>query len=92
MPTPLRIFQFVVIHIVKGLSIVEKTEVDFFLEFLCFLHDAMNVVNLISGCSVFSKPNLYIWNFLVHVLLKRGLKDCEHNLVSMWNECKCSVV
>ena len=52
----------------------------------------MNVVNLISGCSVFSKPSLYIWNFLVHVLLKPNLKGFEHNLVSMWNEYKCAVV
>ena len=62
--------QFVVIHIVKGFSIVSKTEVDVFLEFLCFLCDPMNVDNLIFSFPAFSKPSLYIWKFLVHILLK----------------------
>ena len=52
----------------------------------------MNVGNLISGSSAFSKPNLYIWKFLVHVLLKPSLKDFEYNLASMWNEYNCTVV
>ena len=84
--------QFVVIHTVKGFRIVNKTEVDVFLEFPCFLYDPTNVGNLISGSCAFSKPSLYIWNFSVHVLLKPSLKDFEHYLASMWNECNCVVV
>ena len=60
--------QFVVIHTVKGFGIVNKAEVDFFLEFSCFIDDPMDVGNLISGSSAFSKPSLNIWNFTVHVL------------------------
>ena len=75
--------QFVVIHIVKGFSIVNEAEIDVFLEFLCFLYDPTNVGNLISGSSASLKPNLYIWNFLVQVLLKPSLKDFEHKLASM---------
>ena len=67
--------QFVVIHTVKGLSVVNEAEVDAFLESPYFLYDPMNVVNLISGSSAFSKFNLYIWKFSVHVLLKPSLKN-----------------
>ena len=70
-------------YTVKGFGIINKTEVDVFLEFPCFLHDPMNVGNLISGSSAFSKPNLYIWKFLVHVPLKPSLKDFEYKLASM---------
>ena len=84
--------QFVVIHTVKGFSIVNKAEVDVFLEFPCFFYDPTDVSSLISGSSAFSKSSLYIWKFLVHVLLKPRLKDFEHYLVSMWNECNCAVV
>ena len=66
--------QFVVIHTVKGFSIVNE-EVDVFLEFLCFFYYPSDVGNLISGSSVFSKSSLYIWKFLVHILLKPCLKD-----------------
>ena len=69
--------QFVVIHTVEDLSIVNKAEVDVFLEFFCLFYDPMDVGNLIFGSSAFSKSNLYIWKFLVHVLLKPGLKDFE---------------
>ena len=69
--------QFVVTHTIKGFSIVNETEVDAFLEFPCFLYDPMDVGNLISGFSAFSKPSLYIWNFSVHILLKPSLKDFE---------------
>ena len=62
--------QFVVIHTVKGLSVVSEAEVDVFLEFSCFFYDPIDVGNLISGSSAFSKPSLYIWKFLVYVLLK----------------------
>ena len=71
--------QFVVIHTVKGLSIVNVGEADFFLEFSCFLHDPTNVGNLISDSSASLKPSLYIWKFLVRVLLKPSLKDFGHN-------------
>ena len=69
-PIYLRIFRFVVIHTFKGFSVVSEAEVDAFLEFPCFFCDPVNVGNLISGSSVFSKSNLYIWNFSVHILLK----------------------
>ena len=75
--------QFVVIHTVKGLSIVNEAEVDVFLEFSCFFYDSVDVVSLISGSSAFSKSSLNIWNFLVHILLKPGLENLEHYLASM---------
>ena len=84
--------QFVVIHTVKGFGIVNKAEVDVFLEFSCFFYNLTDVGNLISGSSAFSKTSLNIWKFSVHVLLKPSLKDCEHYLASMWNECNCVVV
>ena len=67
-------------------------ESDVFLEFSCVLYDPMDVGNLISGSSAFSKPSLYIWKFLVHVLLKPGLENFEHYSASMWDECNCGVV
>ena len=79
--------QFVVIHTVKGFSIVNEAEVDIFLEFSCFFYDPVNVGNLISVSSAFSKSCL----FLVHALLKPSLKDFEHYLASMWNERNCMV-
>ena len=75
--------QFVVIHTVKGFSIVNKAEVDVFLEFFCFFHDAADVGNLISGSSAFSKTSLNIWKFLVSVLLKPGLENLEHYFASV---------
>ena len=75
----LRIY-FTVIHTIKGFSnIVNKAEVDVFLEFPWFLYDPANVSNLISVSSAFSKPSLFIWKLLVHVLLKPNLTDFEHN-------------
>ena len=62
-------------HTVKGFGIVNKADVNVFLEFSCFLDDPMDVGNLISGSSAFSKSNLNIWKFLVHVLLKPGLEN-----------------
>ena len=82
-PISLKIFEFVVIHIVTGFSIVNEAEVDVFLEFFCFLYDPTDVGNLIPSYSAFSKSSLYIWKFLVHILLKPSLKDTEHNLASM---------
>ena len=70
--------QFVVIHTVKGFSIVNEVEVDVFLEFPCFLYDPIKVGNLNSGSSAFSKSNSYIWKFSIHVLLKPSLKDFEY--------------
>ena len=82
-PISLKFFQFVVMHAVKGFSIVNKAEVDVFLECSCFFDDPADVGNLISGSSAFSKSNLNIWKFLVHVLLKPSLKDFEHYLVHL---------
>ena len=73
--------QFVVIHIVKGFSVVNETDV--FLEFPSFLYDPVNAGNLISGSSAFSKPSLDIWKFLVHVLLKPGLENFDHYFASV---------
>ena len=73
--------QFVVIHTVKGFSIVN--EVDVFLEFSCFFNDPMDVGNLISGSSAFSKSSLNIWNFSVHILLKPSLETFEHYFASV---------
>ena len=73
---------FVVIHTVKGFGVVNK-EVDVFLELSCFFYDPMNVGNLISGSSAFSKSSLNIWKFLVHVLLKSGLENFEHYFASV---------
>ena len=75
--------QFVVIHIVKDFSIVNEAKVDIFLEFSCFLYDSMDVGNLISGSSAFSKSSLNIWKFTVHVLLKPGLENFEHYFTSV---------
>ena len=75
--------QFVVIHIVKGFSVVNEAEADVFLAFPCFFYNPTNVGNLISGSLAFSKPSLYIWKFSVHVLLTPSLKDFENNLTGM---------
>ena len=87
-----RIFQFVVIHTVKDFSIVNEAEVDVFLKFSYFFYDAMDVGNLISGSSDFSKFSLYIWKFTVHILMKPGLENFEHYSASVWDECNCAVV
>ena len=78
-----RIFQFIVIHTVKGFGIVNKAEIDVFLELSCFLDDLADVGNLISGSSAFSKISLNIWKFTVHVLLKPGLENFEHYFTSV---------
>jgi len=69
--------QFVVIHIVKGFGIVNKAEIDDFLELSCFFDDSEDVGNLIFGSSAFSKSSLNIWKFTVHVLLKPSLENFE---------------
>ena len=80
--TSSRISQFVVIHTVKGFHVVNEAQ-DVFLKFPCFLYDPLNVGNLISGSSAFSKTSLNIWKFTVHVLLKPGLENFEHYFTSM---------
>ena len=75
--------QFAVIHTVKGFGIVNKAEVDVFLEFCCFFYDPTDIGDLISGSLAFSKSSLYIWKFSVHILLKPSLKDLKHYLASM---------
>ena len=77
-PIFLRIFQFVVIHTVKDFGVVNKAEVDVFLELSCFFDDPMDVGSLISGSSAFSKSSLNFWKFMVHILLKPGLENFEH--------------
>ena len=84
--------QFVVIQTVKGFGIVNKAEIDIFLELSCFIHDPTDVGNLISGSSTFSKSSLNIWNFTVHILLKPGLEKFEYYFASVWNESNCPVV
>ena len=84
--------QFVVIHTVKGFGIVNKAEVDVFLELSCILNDPTDVGNLKSGSSAFSKTTLNVWKFTVHVLLKPGLENFEHYFTSVWDECNCAVV
>ena len=75
--------QFIVIHTVKGFGIVNKAEIDAFLEPSCFFHDPADVGNLISGSSAFSKTSLNIRKFTVHVLLKPGLENFEHDFTSV---------
>ena len=84
--------QFVVIHTVKGFGIVNKAEVDVFLELSCFFYDPADVGNLIPGPSAFSKSRLNIWSFTIHVLLKSGLENFEHYFTSLCDECYCVVV
>ena len=71
------------IHTVKGFGIVNKTEIDVFLELSCFLNVPADVDNSISGSSVFSRTSLNIWKFTVHILLKPGLENFEHHFTSM---------
>ena len=80
--------QFIVIHTVKDFGIVNKAEIDVFLELSCFYDDPADVGNLISGSSAFSKTSLNIWKFTVHVLLKPGLENFEHYFTGMWKESK----
>ena len=83
--------QFVVIHPVRGFGVINKA-VDVFLDFFCFFDDPVDVGNLISGSSAFSKSSLNIWKFMVHILLKPGLENFECYFASMWDECNCVVV
>ena len=84
--------QFIVIHTVKGFGIVNKAEIDVFLELSCFVDDPADGGNLISGSSAFSKTSLNIRKFTVHILLKPGLENFEHYFASVLDECNCAVV
>ena len=75
--------EFVVVHRVKGLGIVNKAEIDVFLELSCFFDDPTDVGNLVSGSSAFSKSSLNIWKFMIHVLLKPCLENFEHYFASV---------
>ena len=91
-PISFRIFQLIVIHTVKGFGIVNKAEIDVFLELSCFFDDPTDVANLISGSSAFSKSSLNIWKFMVHELLKPDLENFEYYFASVWYKCNCAVV
>ena len=84
--------QFIVIHTVKGFGMVNKVEIDVFLELTCFFDDPAYVGNLRSGSFAFSKISLNIWKFMVHVLLKPGLENFEHYFTSVWDGYNCVVV
>ena len=84
--------QLIVIHTVKDFGIVNKTEIDAFLELSCFFDDPEDIGNLISGSSALYKTSLNFWKFMVHVLLKPGLKNFEHYFTSVRDECNCVVV
>ena len=75
--------QFIVIHIVEGFGVVNKAEIDVFLELSCFFDDLVYVNNLISGSSAFSKTSLNISKFTVHILLKPGLENFKHYFTSV---------
>ena len=75
--------QFIVIHTVKGTVVVNKAEVDVFLELSCIFNDPTDVANLISGSSAISKTSMNIWKFMVHVLLKPDLENFEHYFTSV---------
>ena len=77
------------IHTVKGFGIINKAEIDVFLELSCFFDDPADIGNLISGSSDFSKTSLNIWKFSIHILLKPGL---ENFFTSVGDECNCVVV
>ena len=84
--------EFIVVNIVKAFGILNKADVDIFLELSCFFNDPLDIDNLISGSSAFAKSNLNIWKFSVHILLKPGLENFEYYFTSMWDECDCAVV
>ena len=81
--------QFIEIHTVKGFGVVNKAKVEFFLELCSFFYDPVDVGNLISGSSAFSKSNLNIWKFTVHVLLKPGLENFERHFTRLKVSVKC---
>ena len=80
--------QFIVIHTVKGFGIVNKAEIDVFVELSCFFDDPADVGNFVSDSSVFSKTSLNIWKFMVHVLLKPDLENFSITLLA----CEMSAI
>ena len=84
--------QFVMIHIVKGFSVANETEIDVFLKFSCFLYNTANVGSLISSSSSFAKHSLNIWKFLVIIMLKPSMQDFKHDLTGMGDDCNCPMV
>ena len=86
-----RIFQFVLIHRVKGYCIVNKAKADAFLKLSCFFDDPTDAGNLISASYTFAKSSLSIWKLMVQVLLKPGLENFELYLTIIWDECNCAV-
>ena len=85
----LLVFRFIVIRTIKSFGIVNKAEIDVFMELSCFFNDSVDVGNLISDSSAFSKTSLNIWEFMVHVLLKPGLENFEHYFASVCCCCCC---
>ena len=84
--------KFFMTHTVKDFSVINKAEVDVFLEFSWFFYDPVDVGNLISGSSALSKSSLNIWKFIIHIPLKPGLENFEHYFASMWDKCNHAVV
>ena len=84
--------QFILIHTIKVVSVVNEAEIDVYLELSCFFYDPTDDGHLISGSSAFSKSSLNIWKFSFPVLLKHGLENFEHYFASLWDECNCAVV
>ena len=84
--------QLIVIHTVKGFVIINKAEVDVFLEFLCFFDDPVSAGNMISGSFAFFSSSLNIWKFMIHIPLKPVLEIFEHYFASVWDECNHAVI
>ena len=84
--------QFIAIHRIKGFDIVNKAEIDVFLELSCFCDDSADVGNLISGSSAFLKTSLNIWKYTVPVLRKPGWETFKHHFTRVWDECTCAIV
>ena len=91
-PISLRIFHSLLWSTVKGFGIINKSEIDVFLELSCLFHDSVYDGNLISGSSAFSKTSWNIRKFMVHILLKTGLENFEHCFTSIWDESNCAAV
>ena len=88
----LRAFHHLLWSTVKAFRVANETGVDVLLKFPCFLYDPVNVDNLISGSSAFSKPSLDVGKFLVHIMLNPSMQDFKHDLTSMGDECNCLMV
>ena len=80
------------LNTVKDFSVVDETEIVVFLKFPCFLYNPVNVGNLFSSSSSFSKSSLDIWRFLVHIMPKPSMQDFKHDLTRVGDECSCPMV